>query len=176
VVRCKSQYKIDELAQIVHPLAAHRKIFVMLHAYLDESGIHSGAEVCVIAGYFAGRGKWKKFESDWRSLLADFRVPMEKFHSKDLFPKPKGFFHPAESDWGGDWESFLDGIAEVVSRHEKIHPISAAIFVEHFNSFSLEERRYLTGGTFRKGKVASSGCPSKPYFVPFQQVVVTVSQ
>jgi hypothetical protein len=144
----------------------------MLHAYLDESGIHDGAAACVIAGYFGGRGQWRKFEADWCKMLKHFNVPMEEFHAKDIFPKAKGFFHP--SKWSGDHQVFLSAIADTIARHPKIHPISAAIIVDDFNSFSLDERRYLTGATFRAGKLVNSGCPGKSYFVPFQHAVITI--
>jgi hypothetical protein len=48
--------------------------------------------------------------------------------------------------------------------------------VEDFNSFSLEERRYLTGATFfHDRRKMIGGCPSKPYFVPFQACVRKVT-
>lgn len=88
----RRRYRIDEFAEMVHPRDGHRKIFAMIDAYLDESGIHKEASVCVIAGYFAGRGKWKRFEDDWRQLLADFNVPMERFHAKNFFRNAKDGF------------------------------------------------------------------------------------
>src|SRR5271165_431549 len=89
----KSQaFRIDEFSAMVHPRDGHQKILAMLDAYLDESGIHDGAAICAIAGYFGGRGQWRKFESDWKCLLHNFGVPMGKFHAKDLFPQPRGFF------------------------------------------------------------------------------------
>src|SRR5208283_2154203 len=108
----------------------------MIDAYLDESGIHDGAAICAIAGYFGGRGQWRKFESDWKYLLHTFGVPMERFHAKDLFPKPRGFFlhhwdssrHPA----------FLDAIAETIIRHKKIHPVGFGIVIDDFNSYPLQ--------------------------------------
>lgn len=52
----KSQHcKINDLSDLVHPRDGHRKIFAMIDAYLDESGIHDKAAICVIAGYFGGR-------------------------------------------------------------------------------------------------------------------------
>jgi hypothetical protein len=148
------------------------RAFAMLHAYLDESGIHDGAAACVIAGYFGGSGQWRKFEADWRNMLAAFNVPMDEFHAKDIFPKAKGFFHPSKCR--GDHQVFLRAIGEIVARHKKIYPVSAAIIVDDFNSFSLDERRYMTGATFRSGKLVNSGCPGKPYFVPFQHAVITI--
>ena len=32
----------------------------MIDAYLDESGIHDGADICVVAGYFGGPSQFKK--------------------------------------------------------------------------------------------------------------------
>jgi hypothetical protein len=34
------------------------------NAYLDESGAHEGASVCLVAGYFGGPGQWKKFSQE----------------------------------------------------------------------------------------------------------------
>jgi len=56
----------------------------MIEAYLDESGIHDGAAVCVIAGYFGGPGQWHKFERLWRKSLDRAGVPLEKFHALNL--------------------------------------------------------------------------------------------
>lgn len=41
-------------------------------------------------------------------------------------------------------------------------------------SFPLDERRYLTGATIKRGKLIRSGCPNKPYFVPFQKVAIQI--
>jgi hypothetical protein len=83
------RYKIDELALIVHPRNPHRKIFVMLEAYLDESGIHDGAKVCMVAGYFGGRSQLRKLERKWKSVLEDFAFPMKDFHAKELVDSRK---------------------------------------------------------------------------------------
>lgn len=143
----------------------------MIEAYLDESGIHEGAQVCVIAGYFAGRGQWKRFQSDWISALKRFDVPLEQFHAKDLLPSPKGFFH----QWDRDLHRrLLQDLAGCIADHEKIYPVTAAIVVRDFNSFSADERRFFTGADIHEGKLTSSGCPGKPYFVPFQLCVIKI--
>lgn len=149
--------------------------FAMLDGYLDESGIHNGAPICVIAGYFGGHDQWKKFEADWRRLLKRFEVPLEKFHAKDLFPKPRGFFlhqwdisrHPA----------FLKEIGTTIVRHRKLHPVSCGIIVDAFNSYPLPVRQFLTGAHMgRNGQPLSNtgGCPNKPYFVPFQRCLMRI--
>jgi hypothetical protein len=169
----KSQCCIDEFAEMVHPRDGHPKIFAMIDAYLDESGIHEGAACCVIAGFFGGRGQWKKFEEAWKQLLRDFKVPMEKFHAKHFYPEPKPdtWFN---DQWSrrDDCKLFHDAIADTISRYKKIHPVTAGIIVPAFNSFSLNDRRFLTGAKSSiKGELVSQGSPERPYFVPFLMVV-----
>ena len=93
------------------------------------------------------------------SCKGHFPESKRLFSSEQVERRPSGFF---ECDCGHD------------SSPPKIHPISAAIIVDDFNSFSLDERRYLTGATFRAGKLVNSGCPGKSYFVPFQHAVITI--
>src|SRR5580698_4734839 len=113
----------------------------MLDAYLDESGIHDKAEVCVIAGYFGGPGQWRKFEAAWRALLVSFSVPMNKFHAKDIYPKPCGFFH----GWSAARHfEFLSAIAATIAAHKKIHPVGFGILVRDFFSYSENVRRFFT--------------------------------
>jgi hypothetical protein len=54
----------------------------------------------------------------------------------------------------------------------KYPPISFSIIVADFNRLSLNERRYFTGASIRQDerrvKFIASGCPTKPYFMPFQ--------
>ena len=58
-------------------ILSEAKILAMVNAYLDESGIHDGAAICVISGYFGGPGRGKKFEKLCRKTLDDARLPME---------------------------------------------------------------------------------------------------
>jgi hypothetical protein len=151
----ESQYRIDEFAELVHPRDGHPKIFAMIEAYLDESGIHSGAAVCVIAGYFGGRGQLRKLEIAWQRVLQKFNFPLHEFHAKELAGNKKH-------------EPMLAALAKAISEQKKVHPISMAIVVDDFNSFSLDRRKWMTGGRVSPaGKWIDSGCPSKPYFVSF---------
>jgi hypothetical protein len=169
----KSQYRIDELARLVHPRDGHSKIFAMIDAYLDESGIHEGAAYCVIAGYFGGPGQWRRFEKAWKQLLREFKVPMEKFHTKHLYPEPKpGTWFYDQWSRRDDYKLFHDAIANTISQCKKVHPVSAGIVVPAFNSFPLDDRRFMTGAkTNMKGELISPGSPDRPYFVPFTMVV-----
>ncbi len=141
-------------------------------AYLDESGIHDGASVCVIAGYFGARMRWNAFETDWKRLLYRYKVPMDKFHAKSLFPKPTGFFL---HDWKGNHAEFLDAVASTIARHKHVYPMAGGIYVDDFNSFPHDVRRYFTGAHISEyGKITTSGCPSRPYFVPFQMGITRI--
>jgi hypothetical protein len=68
----------------------------------------------------------------------------------------------------------LSGIARTITLY-KIHPVSFGIIVEDFNSFCLNERRFLTGAKLTNGKFTTSGSPSKPYFVPFHKCLEVVA-
>lgn len=156
VVRCK----IDELAALVHPRDEHPKIFAMIDAYLDESGIHDGAQICVIAGYFGGKGQMRKLDAAWKATLRDFDFPMADFHAKSWVKLPEHL-------------PMLRELARVIGQQRKVHPVSYGIIVDDFYSFTLAQRRFLTGATLhpRTHKLTSNGCPTKPYFVPFQNIV-----
>src|SRR2546422_4977723 len=80
---------LEIVAKLVHPKDGHRKILAMIDAYLDQSGIHDGAAICVIAGYFGGRGRLGKLETAWKQVLKDFRFPMSEFHAKNLLGSRK---------------------------------------------------------------------------------------
>jgi len=127
----------------------------MLEAYLDESGIHNGAAICVIAGYWGLASQWKWFDKKWRATLQDFNFPLKDFHATDLIG----------SRLHGP---MLEKLAEVISKFH-LYPVTVGIIVDDFNSFSLKQRKFMTGATLvgNTGKFKSSGAPNKPYFVPF---------
>ena len=136
----------------------------MMESYLDESGIHDGANACVISGYYGGAGQWKRFEAAWRKALHDSEVPLEKFHAKNLI-KRVGFF----LGWDDARYNRLIGDLELAVIGQKIYPFSVGIVVADFNSFTLEQRRFFTGARILDGKLVGTGAPSKPYFCPFQE-------
>src|ERR1700722_5612737 len=129
----------------------------MIDAYLDESGIHAEAEVCVIAGYFGGPGQFKKFDRAWRRGLKAIGIEMEEFHAKD-FTRSRD---PRR----------VEALAHLVSQF-KISPIGYGIVVKDFYLFSETQRKFLTGATLEEtGRVKQAGSPDKPYFLPFQHIV-----
>lgn len=65
----------------------HLILVVRSFVRTDESGIHSGSKVCVVAGYMASPSKWKKFDVAWRAVLTEYRVPF--FHGKVFYARKR---------------------------------------------------------------------------------------
>ena len=134
----------------------------MLEAYFDESGIHKDAKVCVIAGYFGYAAQWGAQEKKWRKVLEDFNVLLEKFHATDLISSRQH-------------QPMLKKLAESIAKSE-VYPVSSGIIVDDFYSFSEKQRKFMTDATLTpSGKFTTSGAPTKPYFVPFQNAVRNIT-
>jgi hypothetical protein len=52
----------------------------MLTGYFDESGVHKGDHLCVVAGYFGDEAQWSAFANDWIKALGR----MKNLHMKRL--------------------------------------------------------------------------------------------
>src|SRR5260370_17871616 len=105
----------------------------MLQAYLDESGIHDGAEACIVAGYFGKKGPWRRLDSGWRTTLRKFGVPLHEFHAKALMRREdffKGWRHEKHAE-------FLKALGETVAGC-LIHPVFYGLLVEDFFRFSMK--------------------------------------
>jgi hypothetical protein len=143
----------------------------MIDAYLDEVGIHEGAAMCFIAGFFGGRGQWRKLEAGWMRTLDRFNVPLDEFHGLEAVKRRKFFAH-----WDEDkHERFLDELSTVVTQF-KVYPISFGIVVQDFLSFSENQRRFLTGMEVTPDlRLTGTGNPNKPYFTPFMHTIKRVA-
>jgi hypothetical protein len=148
--------RTDEFAEIV---GSHEGFLVMLKAYFDESGIHQGAQVCVVAGFWGKKGPWRKFEQNWRLALREFKVPLEQFHAKEVIQR-NGMFHRWDDD---KHKEFLEQIGKVVSE-SRIHPVCYGLYNKDFFSFSLPERKFLTGGSWdsENHRFLTTGSPDLP--------------
>lgn len=141
----------------------------MIDAYLDESGVHQGASVCSIAGYFGGPGQWKNFAEKWVNLLNKHDVPLDKFHAKELFQKSE-FFRKWDA---AKHKRFLSGISQTILKY-RLRPVSVGLVVADFLACSLPQRRFLTGARMKVDKLVSTGNPNKPYFMPFTRCIKNV--
>ncbi len=148
----------------------------MIQDYLDESGIHDSAPICLIAGYFGGPGQWKKFDKSWKKILADYGI--SEFHAHNFWQRDSSGNRTGLYRGWDDAESdqFLDKLVSVIENHSrKIHPVTCAMVVAAFDRLDHNQKRFLTGAKIVNGKFKSTGCPSKPYFVPFQICVTDIA-
>ncbi|MCZ6495804.1 MAG: DUF3800 domain-containing protein [Alphaproteobacteria bacterium] len=71
-----------EVGQHCHAILADSNGQVgVFRGYLDESGIHEGARVVSVAGYFARPKEWKRFTHDWTRVLKPAGIKC--FHATD---------------------------------------------------------------------------------------------
>jgi hypothetical protein len=153
---------VDELLELV---PRGPKVLSFIEAYLDESGIHDGAAICAIAGYFGGAGQMRKLEKAWLSVLRRFNFPLKEFHAKDLVKNRRH-------------RPMLEALTSAIGEQRKVHPVCFGIVVKDFNSYTLEQRKWFTGATLdeKTKKLKTTGAPSKPYFVPFQNCIKAVTE
>ena len=104
----------------------------MIQGYLDESGIHDGAKICLVGGYFGGPGQWKKFGNAWKGILTEYNVP--EFHAHEFYKRDGAERSGVYRGWSDTKaDSFLNKLVAVIIGSEKIHPVSAALVVDCFN-------------------------------------------
>lgn len=147
----------------------------MLTAYLDESGIHGDAKVCVIAGFLGSSARWDEVEKQLRQRVGQDAVE-PGLHCRRFFARDaKGDRVSEYRGWSDDRANNLFyGTLDVI-RSVDIHPVGSIIDVGAFYEYSLGIRRLLTGGTRTNGgkhKLILSGSPDQPYYLPFQSVVI----
>ncbi len=149
----------------------HVMAILNLYAYADESGIHENPSFFVLAGYIASPRQWDIFCKDWRNVLNSFSV--SEFHAKDFFQLKARQIHEQYNQWSeGKKRYFISELSKAINSH-RLYPIGCAVDVKAFNSFTIGERRYLTGGGWdhKKGIFKTTGKPSAPYFAAFHYYV-----
>ncbi len=146
-----------------------------MRVYLDESGIHDGADICAIAGYFGDQLAWEEFEGEWRSTLKEFGVP--EFHAKCFWARDKKGQRVSPYTELDDARAsmFINRLLGTI-KDCRIYPVGAAVVGNEWRSLSENERRYLTGAEIKNRKFGTSGAPSKSYFLPFLQAVQRVAR
>jgi hypothetical protein len=172
---CHQNY-MEQLASLVH----RQGDFALFKAYMDESGIHGDAAVCVVAGFIAPLERCASLESSWRKLLKDH--DLDYFHAKD-YAKTSGPFRMWKADrkrrFAISAMALLSeglGLLDLGGRN----PINVAVAVDtsDFKGLPIDHRRWLTGGQLTQKqpsdgwKWKSQGAPTKPYFLAFHQCVM----
>lgn len=148
-----------------------------MEAYMDESGIHSGAPRCLIAGCSGGIQKIRSFEKRWLEILLEFEIPVAVgFHAKtffgvDKYGKRSGIYRTWSHQKSYD---FMDAMIGAIGDNA-LNPVGAAITVGVFKDLPLNFRRWITGGIYdvERSKWKTSGAPSKPYFFAFHHALIS---
>jgi hypothetical protein len=139
----------------------------MIDAYLDEAGIHDGAPMCLISGFWGGRGQWRKVENAWRKVLHRYDVPIDEFHALQAVKRRKLFQGMDDKTHARFMMDLVNSIIPF-----KIYPIMCGIVVDDFNGLPIKQRRFLTGAQITsQGELIGTGNPNKPYFAPFFHLV-----
>ena len=112
---------------------------------MDESGIHDGAHVCVIAGYWGSIKKWVRFEKRWSEILKAANEPtLLEFKSTEFWHSNggrKGVF----ANWSDRKANmFITALADCIVE-AKLIPADATLVVEEWEKLNSDERRFLTG-------------------------------
>lgn len=138
--------------------------------FFDESGIHDGASVCVVAGYVGSLNEWRRFDETWGEYA---NTP--GFHAKEFFARdtagnrvgPYRGWHDSRA------EEYLSTLLTAITSL-KLNPVGALVDVIGFHQYTEDERRLLTAGQVtHRGKWIQTGAPTKPYFIAFWKVVTS---
>lgn len=90
-----------------------------LAIYVDESGVHDGADFIAMGGYVSWKDKWERFCGEWERVLCRYGV--RDFHAVEFMRKPE--IQEADKDspyrgWDVDKrEQFILDLASVARAH-----------------------------------------------------------
>jgi hypothetical protein len=113
--------------------------------WTDESGTHSGSAWCLVAGYRASPGQWKRFDAEWWAVLNRYGV--EAFHSKQYFNRKK-ITDPKRNpylNWPDKKAASYFGDLLGVINGRKIYPVGCAVDVRAFEAYGFRARCVLAG-------------------------------
>jgi hypothetical protein len=103
---------------------------MMVTAYVDESGIHQGSLVVVMAGYFAVLEEWERFEVDWNEALRQAGV--STFHATDC-RHGYGFFRDMPREKRAE---LYKTMVQIVTSHHLIGTSSSTLLHDYENVMS----------------------------------------
>jgi hypothetical protein len=127
-----------EFAPALHATGCHFRPTLVLHAYFDETGTHSGSPLVSILGLIGTEDAWKDAEQKW--IFRKDKDSVEKFHSFDC-NHGKGEFS------GSDWKRprrdvLMSDLAKIVGDSE-LHQLGFSLPLrawEKVNDQKFKER------------------------------------
>jgi hypothetical protein len=131
----------------------------MLQAYFDDSGTHEGSHNCVVAGYWGGVNRWKRFEREWSAVLA--RESIEEFHANEFWPRIKGERLKPYRGWTDERHAtFIRDLLKVIF-DSAVVPFGCGVLGAEWNEQPLSLREVIT--------LADRPEKAKSMFIPFQR-------
>jgi hypothetical protein len=69
----------------------------MLHAYLDESGIHAESKATAVVAAVGSADGWTRFDQRWSVLLS--KIGIDAWHHRDFCSRRKGYGALTDGEW-----------------------------------------------------------------------------
>lgn len=158
----------------IHPPRGKEKVFAVmreyeLHALFDESNTDRRHGYCIVAGFVGMVQEWEQFEAIWE--LYGTKTP---FHAKRFFARnPRGDRVSPYNGWSDEQaDKYFKELLRAIN-DANITPVASGVHLDAFWQFSSEERHKLTGATWGQ-HFQLSGAPNRPYYLPFQDVMIHV--
>lgn len=163
---------LDKVSQ-THPLneALSRKVFVMLRAYIDDSGTHDGSHNCVIGGYWGGVKEWSQFESRWKRVLKSEGI--EEFKANEFWQRPDGKRIGPYKAWTDErHRAFIDCLLRIIE-DQKIYPFVVGVLNSEWGNRSPVFKRVFSA---MEGKRGLNEDDLKSMFLPVQVAFFKAAQ
>ena len=129
----------------------------MARAYMDESGIHSKARFCIVAGYVGSPAEWYSFGKEWQRVLKKFGVPVE-FHAQRFWTRD-GSGHRVDEyhDWPDEKaDAYVNALLTAIKKHE-LYMLGSIMPIDLFFKYGEDDRRRLTGAKVEGGHFTTTG-------------------
>jgi hypothetical protein len=113
----------------------------MLTIYCDDSGTSANNKVAVVAGYIGSVFQWRRFNSEWQTLLDSEGVKV--MHRVNLET-----FHGEFKEWNPDRRTAFVKEAQVIIKRRTYGSLGAAVIKADFESVMPEWVQKLYGGPY----------------------------
>jgi hypothetical protein len=117
---------VRQMASLVHPSSASRRVMVVLRAYFDESGLHSNSGVFALSGYVAPEKEWKRLESRWHTLL---QKPLRYDNPKISAKRAAAISHPLEYLHATEMEGMGKGRFRALGQRNRDYLVSSSVSI-----------------------------------------------
>ena len=143
-----------QIAKLLHSVSSRHRMLAMLTAYMDESGIHEGSNICAIAGFMGTEEEWSILERRWKTVIRNAGI--SAFHMAEFESR-----HGEFQGWSElRRKSLLRELVETIKARD-LHGVGSALVVADYNLLSEGDRKYITHNN-----------PDRPYFLCFQHCIV----